>query len=373
MKILVTGGSGFIGMNLVQLLQAEGHDVGVLDVSRSKVLDQVGHAGPRFLGADVRSPGGVWQIVRDADAVVHLAAMSGILACQESPAEAFEVNVAGTLNVLEACRRSLALAQSCRRFVLASSAAAPASKTIYGAQKRSCEALATSYHHAHGLDTVSLRFTNIYGPWSDKKITAVPAMLSKVLAGEELEISGNGQQARDFIHVEDVCHAILAAVTAPDVDGEVVGVGTGNLVSINELVDDIEAVHGSPVRRRNGNPRQGEQDAHQDLAKTKRVLRGWKANKTLRDGLQETYDWYVNRPPEPAAGPDVVEPSLVKAFPINKQGLHRIVFDDEQGARKTSDISRAACQLRVDQLTNQGPSKALREFTWMLQHIPETE
>ncbi|MDP6739684.1 MAG: SDR family NAD(P)-dependent oxidoreductase [Planctomycetota bacterium] len=373
MRIVVTGGCGFIGVNLVDLLQRAGHEVAAIDFQRSVILNRIGHTGPRILGADVRSPGAMWQAIQGADAVVHLAARPGVVQSQTDPAASFHVNVTGTLNVLEACRKTLGTPDPCRRVVLVSSGAAADPKNPYAAFKAATEAMATAYWHSFELEVATLRLTNVYGPWSGDKGSVVSALIKKVLNGEAIGIDGDGTQSRDFVFVGDVCRAILKACQVDrEVAGEVLPVGTGVNTSINDLVRELEEIHGSPLTITRTEPRKGEQAAIHDVSHTARVL-GWTPAISLQSGLQATYEWFQARPQTPEVE-HVTEPTLVECFRPNPDSwLWRIVFHDERGFKKTVEITRGGCQLRVEQLQANPDADAatLREFIWLLGQIPQ--
>jgi UDP-glucose 4-epimerase len=266
MRIAITGGAGFIGSHCVDLLAAAGHELLVLDDLSSGSLENLAQAGPRarFALLDVRDAGALVAAMRSfrPEAVLHLAAISSVVRSVEDPAGTFAVNLGGTLHTLEAARASGA-----RRFVFASSAAVygpePALPSRecdplrpvspYAAHKAAGELLCASYRAAFGLETVPLRFFNVFGerqradsPYSGVISRFVEALASRGVA----TILGDGEQTRDFIAVRDVAAAVAAALCGPDPGGEPINVGRGESLSVRRLyrlVAQALGVADSPV------------------------------------------------------------------------------------------------------------------------------
>ena len=243
MNWLITGGCGFLGTNLIRTLMAEGgHSI--------RILDDLSVGGREDLGAvahfqEVAEPGGgdapvelVVGDVRDADltmkaakgmdVVVHFAANTGVGPSVENPRRDCEINVIGVFNMLEAARQ-----QGVGRFVFASSGApageveppiheelAPHPVSPYGASKLAGEGYCSAYWGTFALETVALRFGNVYGPGSTHKSSVVAKFLKDALAGRGLEIFGDGRQTRDFIFVDDLIRAVVLAATVPGIGGE---------------------------------------------------------------------------------------------------------------------------------------------------------
>ncbi|MCK9519544.1 MAG: NAD-dependent epimerase/dehydratase family protein, partial [Dehalococcoidia bacterium] len=223
MRALVTGGAGFIGSHLADALVTAGHDVVVLDNLRSGRREFVPSAAKLVVG-DIRDPAILMDVVEECDVVFHLAAQSNVMGAMDDVDYSFTTNVAGTLNVLRAASTS-----GVRRLVFASSREAygePAripvpetapltAKNPYGASKVAAEAYCNAWRASTGLDTVVLRFANIYGPRDTGRV--IPLWLARALAGHDLELFG-GDQLLDFLHV-DVAVAALIAATNPAVRG----------------------------------------------------------------------------------------------------------------------------------------------------------
>ncbi len=293
MKVLVTGGSGFIGTNLSLFLTEEGHEVRVLDLRSPNFKAE-------YVKGDIRDYETVKRAVEGIEAVVHLAAMVSAVEATEKPEEATEINVMGTLNLLEASRR-----QGVRRFVYASSVAVygeplylPVDErhpnfpvNVYGATKLGGEALVNGYSGNYGLSTVSLRFFNVYGPWMrpGPYSGVILKFLEFAHGNEPFRIEGDGRQTRDFIYVEDVVRAIQLAL-----EEEFTGaynVGTGKETSIIELARLVSEVVGIPCRVEHAPPRKG--DIRRSVADpSKLMLRGWRPKVDLKEGLRRTNEWY---------------------------------------------------------------------------------
>lgn len=302
-KVLVTGGAGFIGSNLVPLLLEDGHSVTVLDnfsVGTRGVLQGMDVA---IETGDILDREFVSRAVVGYDAVVHLAAQTGVPDSLKDPMFDFQTNVVGTLNLLEACRAS----SSPVRFVLASSMAplgrqtppavedkAPLPVSPYGASKLAGEGYCLAYHGSWGVPTVVLRFANVYGPGSDRKTSVVAKFIQDMEAEGAITIDGDGGQTRDFIYVKDLCRAILKALETEHV-GDVFHIATGTETSILELATMFQEIVGDSLEIRRAPSRKG--DVRRNYASIERAKKSldWEPLVGLRQGLKETYDWYVSR------------------------------------------------------------------------------
>jgi UDP-glucose 4-epimerase len=326
---LITGGCGFIGCNLVrQLLAQGGYQIRVLDnleAGGRERLEQVGsvvEVAPEACGAhggsdrielvvrDILDADAVRASTRACQVVVHLAASTGVAASVRDPRRDCLVNVVGTLNCLEAARH-----EGAGRFVFASSGApvgaveppvheekAPRPVSPYGASKLAGEGYCSAYARSFGLDTVALRFGNVYGPHSDRKSSVVAAFIKRALADEPLEIYGDGGQTRDFIHVDDLVRAIGKAASVPGIGGEIFHIATAQETTVAELAEALIRVlarHGfSGVQLRNAPPRTG--DVRRSFADTSKAAErlGWRAEVSLEEGLAGVVQWFVGRSAE---------------------------------------------------------------------------
>lgn len=310
-SVLITGGCGFVGINLVSSLAGRCDLISVLDdlsVGDLGALKREWSAGANttrleFVRGDVRERRMVEDAVRDIDAIVHLAAQSGVVTSIEDPSFDYSVNVLGTFNVLEAARKS-----EVRKVIFASSNAAagkqtpPVSETgaprpvsPYGASKLAAEGYCSAYHEAFGIGTVALRFANAYGPHSTHKTSVVARFLSLALSGKPLTVYGDGSQTRDFVYVGDLCQAILLALDEKASSG-IYQIGTGVETSVNELISTIESVLGRDLPRRHLPARRGEVErTYLDISKA-RTLLGYGPQFSLKEGLESTHRWFLNRP-----------------------------------------------------------------------------
>ena len=308
--VLVTGGAGFIGSNLARLLVARGDRVRILDditIGRLAYLDGVPH---ELVRAPLGDASAVRAAVEGTDAVVHLAARAGIPDSVTDPRGTFQVNVADTLGLLDEARLARV-----RRFVFASSNAAagdhepPADETDlphpvspYGASKLAGEAYAQAYAATYGIAACSLRFSNAYGPSSLHKKSVVASWLRAALAGEPVTIHGDGEQTRDFVFVDDLGRAVLAALDAPEdrVAGELFQAGTGRETSVNELAAAIGRAVGRPLEVRYGRAREG--DIRRNVSRVDKAAEvlGYRAQVGLDDGLARTARWFESALRDPA-------------------------------------------------------------------------
>lgn len=301
MKLLVTGGAGFIGSHLVDTLVSRGHEVLVIDDLSTGERRNL-NPGARFHELDIRTPAAA-QLVRAErpDAIFHQAAQMSVSRSVREPLFDAEVNVIGTLNLLEAARE-----YQCR-FIFASTGGAlygdaeilPTPETYtarpvsaYGVSKLAVEHYLHFYGIVHGLDHVVLRYANVYGPRQNPHGEAgVVAIFCRALfSGGQPIINGDGKQTRDYIHVDDVISANLAALESTT--SGTFNVGTGRQVDVNELFRLIVQRAGVPSQEIHGPARPGEQRTScLDSTAARRGL-GWDCHKTLEEGLGETVEWF---------------------------------------------------------------------------------
>ena len=300
-RVLVTGGCGFIGANLVRRIRdAREWHVRVVDDLRTGRESYVPAELAEVTIGDVADPDVLEPALEGVDAVVHLASQTGVLPSVEDPARDFEGSTMTTFRVLDACRR-----HGIARFVFASSGASvgnvtppihenvvPRPVSPYGAGKLAGEAYVQGFAGSFGMQTVALRFSNVYGPYSLHKDNAIPNFIRRCLRGERLEIFGDGSQTRDFIHVQDLCDGIIGAVTADDIGGEVFQLGTSVETSVVELARLIQEVTGAEVDIDYEERRAGEvYKSRVDISKAQRLL-DFQPAIELREGLALTAEWY---------------------------------------------------------------------------------
>lgn len=315
-KILVIGGAGFIGSHLVaELLKEDIEKVIIYDnFSRGKMenieeslRDERCQIYP--YGGDLRDIDILNQAMKDVDVVFHLAAM-WLLHCKDFPRTAFHVNIEGTFNVLEACVKN-----NVKKLVYSSSASVygdaveipmtenhPFNNTnFYGSTKISGEAMCTAYNDRYGLKVIGLRYMNVYGQGQDQHAVysgVIPIMLNKIEAGETPTVNGDGSQAYDFIYVEDVAMANIAAMKA-DVNFGYYNVGTEIQTTIKSLCDKILNLKNSPLKVNykpysTDDARQFVKNRIGSRKKAEQEL-GFKYKYSLRDGLQKLINWRIEK------------------------------------------------------------------------------
>ena len=299
-RVLVTGGAGFIGSHVVDRLVHEGYAVRVLDdLSSGKLANIQAHldsGAAEFVKGDIRDQETVKEAVKGVCGVVHLAAQISVSRSVEDPDFTFDVNVAGTENLLAASAEAgvghFVFASSCAVYgepqslpVSEDTAAAPISP--YAETKLLGERLCLGFSHQKRLRTVVLRFFNVYGPRQamNDYSGVITIFLENAKANQPLLIYGDGLQTRDFVYVADVAAAIYSALTC-SVDGEVFNIGTGHAASINQLAEAIKALTGSASPVTHEAARVG--DIKYSYANTQKATQklGFTASATLRDGLK---------------------------------------------------------------------------------------
>lgn len=302
MRTLVTGGAGFIGSNIARALRARGDHVVVLDdLSTGYRVNLEGLAEIEFLEGDVRDPETVHRAVAGCDVVFHLAASVGNVRAIENPVEDSQINVLGTLNILEAAR-----AHGVAKVVFSSSAGIfgelrtlpiredhPVEPdTPYGVSKLAAEKHCLAYAKIYGLDIVCLRYFNVYGMNQryDAYGNVIPIFVHRLLRGKPLTIYGDGEQTRDFINVHDVARANLLAAD-PKAGSGAYNLGSGTSITINGLVTLLREVSGEALKVRHGPPRKGDvRHSRADITAAAEIL-GFEPCVGLRDGLTRYMSW----------------------------------------------------------------------------------
>jgi UDP-glucose 4-epimerase len=297
---LVTGGAGFIGSNLVDLLLRHGHTVTVLDNLSSGYRANL-RSGVRFVEGDIRDEAAVDSAVAGADVVFHLAASVGNKRSIDNPIDDADSNVLGTLKLLEACGR-----HDVRKLVFSSSAGIfgelkvlpiredhPAEPdSPYGASKLAAEKLCLVYAKLHRMECTCLRYFNVYGPNQryDAYGNVIPIFVHAVMRHQPIVIFGDGEQTRDFVNVRDVAEANYRAATTPGVWGAF-NIASGTRISINDLAALVFQASGLERAVQYADPRPG--DVRHSLAdiSAARAAFGYQPRVTLEEGLPEYVDW----------------------------------------------------------------------------------
>jgi len=312
--ILITGGCGFIGSNLIgYLLRKTDWKIVILDnMSYGKPEDVDVIEGfkerVKIIDGDIRNKDDVANAIQDCDFVVNLAAQTDVISSIKDPFFDEDVNIKGTLILLDACRKNKII-----KFVQASSVAplgeqempldenkVPKPLSPYGASKLAGEAYCGAFSASFDMNTVLLRFSNVYGPKSYEKGSVIPLFIRQIKDNKQVIIFGDGEQTRDFIHVEDVCQAIYLSLTVELKESfEIFQIATGEETSLNKLFDliknsfkekdvDVKEPKYEPVRPgeilRN----------YSDISKARKLL-GFDPKIGLREGIKMTLDWFYRQ------------------------------------------------------------------------------
>jgi UDP-glucose 4-epimerase len=308
-KILITGGRGFIGTNLIERIRSRRTDVDlvVLDNGSMALLRGPGDGTVVDHAGDVRDPAAVNQAVVGCSAIIHLAGHTRVMDSIQDPELNFEVNARGTLNVLMAAREA-----GVSHVVLASTGGAlfgsetaptheglvPAPLSPYGASKLAMEAYAHAFAGSFGIRTAALRFSNVYGPHSRLKGSAVAVFFRQILARQPITVYGDGSQARDFVFVEDLCDGLLQALESSATG--VFHLGSGQPTSVATLLETMRTVVGPdwPFEVRYAPWRTGEViRTYSDIRKAAHTF-DYRPKVTLGEGLVRTWRWFLDHQAE---------------------------------------------------------------------------
>ena len=304
--VLVTGGAGFIGSNLVRGLLESGDDVRVLDNFSTGNRANLEGLDVEIVEGELRSYERVHNAVRGTEVVYHLGALGSVPRSVQDPLTSSAVNIEGTLNVLLAARD-----EGIRRVVFSSSASVygssrqmptteespPDPVSPYGVAKLAAERYCVSFSRVYeSFEAVVLRYFNVFGPRQSpfsQYAAAVPLFITKIAAGDEIDVFGDGEQSRDFTFVGNVVDATIRAGAVNGVSGEIFNVAAGSPASVNQVAETIGTIVGKPVRRRELPTRAGDlRDSWADLSKSQRVL-GYTPEIALADGLRLTADFLL--------------------------------------------------------------------------------
>ncbi len=306
MRYLVTGGAGFIGSNTVEELVRRGHSVVVLDDLSSGKEENLADIRNKitFIKGSITDIDVVRKAVQEADYVLHLAARTSVPRSVKDPLETNRINIDGTLNVLVAARDA-----KVRRVVFAASSSAygetptlPKVETMqpqpispYGVTKFVGELYAQTFGRCYGLENVSLRYFNIFGPRQDPG-SPYSGVLAKYctafLEGTQPVVFGDGEQTRDFTYVENAVQANLLACEAPNVSGRVFNIGAGGRTSLNQVLRVLAEVSGNRLEAKYDPPREGDiRDSQADISQARQRL-GYEPSVLFEEGLKRTFEWY---------------------------------------------------------------------------------
>jgi nucleoside-diphosphate-sugar epimerase len=307
MRVLVTGGAGFIGSHLVRALLARGDEVAAIDnlstgnaMRLAPVMDRI-----RFVEGDIRDPAAMERAAEGCHAVLHEAAIPSVARSVRDPQATNSVGTDGTIQVMLAAGRA-----GSRRVVLASSSSVygaspllprheghlPDPRSPYAASKLAAEAYLHALGPLLGVETVALRYFNIFGPDQDpasEYAAVVPKFITAALRSEGVTIHGDGLQSRDFTYVENVVAATLLALDGTRVDGLTCNIGCGSRFTLLDLVSAIESAVGRPLSVEHSEPRPGDVRDSQAAIDMARERLGYRVVVPFEDGIRQAVDWYA--------------------------------------------------------------------------------
>jgi nucleoside-diphosphate-sugar epimerase len=306
MRYLVTGGAGFIGSHTVDELLCRGHDVAALDdLSTGKAANLAqSKTKIKFVQSSVANLDAIREACRGVDVVIHLAAQTSVLRSVQDPIETNLVNVNGTLNVLVAARdagvKRVVFACSCA--VYGKTSALPIRENAplapispYGLSKQVGEAYGRVFQGMYGLEFVSLRYFNVFGPRQDpgSPYSGVLSLFSAaLLGGAQPTVYGDGEQSRDFVYVENVVQANLLAAEAKGAAGLAINIGTGNRYTLNQTLALLEKITGRRGNAKYAAPREGDiRDSQADIDLARKAL-GYQPRVAFEEGLRRTWEWF---------------------------------------------------------------------------------
>jgi UDP-glucose 4-epimerase len=303
MRALVTGGAGFIGSHLVERLAQEGHEARAFDNLTTGKRENLAHVpSAELVVGDIRDAHALGRAMEGCDVVFHQAAIVSVPYSVEHPHESLDVNLRGTLNVLEAARHA-----KTRRVVMASSAAVygedpelpkresmtPSPISPYGLEKLASEHYLSMWSKLFGVETVALRYFNVFGPRQDPSSAysgVISVFVDRILRGAPLTIFGDGEQFRDFVYVANVVDANLLAATRPNVSGRSYNIGCGGRTTLNELAQMLGRIAGAAVAPKHEAPRAGDiRESIADISRAREEL-GYAPKIGVEEGLQKLVD-----------------------------------------------------------------------------------
>jgi nucleoside-diphosphate-sugar epimerase len=315
MRYVVTGGAGFIGSNTVDELVRRGESVVVLDDLSAGKEDNLGDVRNKisFIKGSINDLDAVRRAMHEADYVLHLAARTSVPRSIKDPLETNKVNIEGTLNVLVAARDA-----KVKRVVIAASSSAygetpalpkveampPEPISPYGVTKYVCELYAQMFGRVYGLQNVSLRYFNVFGPRQDPG-SPYSGVLSKFcsafLEKTEPVVFGDGEQTRDFTYIDNVVQANLLACEAPAASGRVINIGTGARTSLNQTLQLLREISGQDLPAKYEAPRDGDiRDSQADVTLSRELLK-YESTVDFATGMRRTFEWYKESEAKAAA------------------------------------------------------------------------
>lgn len=304
-KFLITGGAGFIGSNIAESLLHEGHQVRVLDnlsTGFQRNLDAIPDA--EFIEGDIRDENVVARALKGVEVVYHQAALASVPRSMKDPLATHDHCVTGTISLLHN-----AVKTGVRRVVYAASSSAYGDQPFsskretdmvsplspYAAAKLAAELYCRSFYAAYGLETVCLRYFNVFGPRQDpdgEYSAVIPRFVTRLLKKERPTIYGDGLQSRDFTYIENVVQANLLAATAPEAPGQVLNVANGKTTSLLAILDSLKELLGCDIAPIHEPARKGDvRDSLADITRTRKVL-GYEPKVSVAEGLERSIEFY---------------------------------------------------------------------------------
>lgn len=308
-KILVTGGAGFIGHHLVNELIRQNNSVVVVDNLSSGRKENV-NPKAKFYKEDVRSKK-ISDILEkeNINVVFHLAAQPIVEIARENPVECFDVNIMGTVNVLEACRTAHGVSRNLKSIVVVSSDKAYGkSKELpykehhplkgdhpYDVSKSAADLIAQTYFSTYGLPILITRFSNVYGPGDSNLSRIIPGIVESVARNKELLIRSDGKMIREYTYVKDIADGCCKLACHQKNFGEAFNFGSKNVFSVMDIIKKSEKALGTKVNYKILNIAKNEiPEQYLDWSKAEKIL-NWQPKTSLEDGIRETFDWFKNK------------------------------------------------------------------------------
>ena len=305
-NILVTGGAGFIGSHLTTYFVEAGHRVRVLDDLSSGTRENLAQIEGRFelVEGDIRDPDQCLGACRDIEFVFHQAAIPSVPKSVDDPQSSHDVNINGTFNMLRAASKA-----KVRRFIYAASSSVygdtpespkherirPEPLSPYAVQKYAGECYCRAFFECYGLETLSLRYFNVFGPRQDPTsdyAAAIPAFVTKLLAGQRPTVFGDGEQTRDFTYIDNVVHANALAMKVDKTCGQAVNAACGDQITVNQTIATINELLGTDVKPQHVAARAGDVKHSCADASLAKELLGFEPLVTFEDGLRKAIDYY---------------------------------------------------------------------------------
>lgn len=309
-RYLITGGAGFIGSNIAHTLVKQGHYVRILDNFSTGNRENLADISDKVdvVNGDIRYLNTVIEAVQGMDYILHQAALPSVPRSIETPIESNDVNVNGTLNILYAAKEA-----KVKRLVYAASSSAygdtpvlPKVETMkpnplspYAVNKLTAEQYCSVFTKVYGLETVALRYFNIFGPRQDPNSyysAVIPKFIKMFLNEQAPVIHGDGSQSRDFTYIDNVISANLLACKSSKASGHVMNVACGSRIDLTELAAELQKLLGAKVSAKNGPERAGDiKHSHADINLAKKLL-GYKVKVEVQEGLKKTVEWFLENP-----------------------------------------------------------------------------